>query len=318
MRSGFIAELTSIAETDRRVLLLTADLGYRVLEPFAERFPDRFLNVGVAEQNMLGMATGLAEAGLIPFVYSISTFVSMRAYEFLRNGPVLHRLPVRVIGIGGGFDYGSNGPSHHALEDIGLLRLQPALRLIVPADVPQARAALQATFDGPDPVYYRLSKDDRGLIPGLDGRFEMEAPIIIHEGTNVLLLALGACAVDALAAVETLAGDGIRPALAVVASLGLLPTVPLRQLLLRFAAVVTVENHYVAGGLGSLVAEAIAEEQMDCRLVRCGIRIMPSGRSGSRDYLNREHGIDCLSIAAAVRRAASLRERSNDPIRFKR
>ena len=240
------------------------------------------------------------------------------AYEFLRNGPVLHRLPVRVIGIGGGFDYGSNGPSHHALEDIGLLRLQPALRLIVPADIPQARAALRATFDGPDPVYYRLSKDDRGLIPGLNGRFEMEAPIVIHEGASDLLLALGACAVDALAAVETLAGEGIRPALAVASSLGLLPTVALRQLLSRFAAVVTVENHYVAGGLGSLVAEAIAEDQMDCRLVRCGIRNMPSGRSGSRDYLNREHGIDCLSIAAAVRRAASLRERSSDPVRFTR
>src|SRR5262245_38381869 len=101
-----------------------------VLEPFAERFPARFINVGVAEQNMVGLATGLAEAGYLPFVYSIAPFAALRPYEFIRNGPVLHRLPVRIVGVGGGFDYGVAGPSHHGLEDVGVMRVQPGLTLI--------------------------------------------------------------------------------------------------------------------------------------------------------------------------------------------
>ena len=119
MRSEFVQALVEVGEADSRVLLLTGDLGYNALEPFADRFPDRFFNVGVAEQNMVGVATGLAEAGYVPFAYSIATFASMRAYEFIRNGPVLHELPVRIVGMGGGFDYGPNGPTHYALEDIG-------------------------------------------------------------------------------------------------------------------------------------------------------------------------------------------------------
>src|SRR5919107_1896887 len=104
MRAAFAATLTELAERDERILLLTGDLGFMALEPFSRRFPDRFFNVGVAEQNMVGLATGLAEAGFIPFVYSIVTFASLRPYEFIRNGPILHQLPVRIVGIGGGFE----------------------------------------------------------------------------------------------------------------------------------------------------------------------------------------------------------------------
>jgi transketolase len=114
--------------------LLTGDLGYSVLEAFAEKFPDHFFNVGVAEQNMVGLATGLAEAGFIPFLYSIATFASMRPYEFIRNGPILHQLPVRIIGVGGGFEYGSGGTSHHGLEDIGIMRVHPGITVISPVD----------------------------------------------------------------------------------------------------------------------------------------------------------------------------------------
>src|SRR6266550_716484 len=111
MRAAFIRTLAELAEVDWRILLLTGDLGFTVIEPFADRFPGRFFNMGVAEQNMVGVATGLAEAGYVPFVYSIATFAALRPYEFIRNGPVHQRLPVRVVGVGGGFDYGTNGPS---------------------------------------------------------------------------------------------------------------------------------------------------------------------------------------------------------------
>ncbi|MCI0555252.1 MAG: 1-deoxy-D-xylulose-5-phosphate synthase, partial [Anaerolineae bacterium] len=112
MRAAFIKTLVEIAEKDSRIMLLTGDLGYGSVEPFSERFPQRFLNCGIAEQNMVGIATGLAEAGFIPFVYSIATFATLRAYEFIRNGPICHRFRVRIVGIGGGFEYGSNGMSH--------------------------------------------------------------------------------------------------------------------------------------------------------------------------------------------------------------
>ena len=134
MRSEFIRSLVALAERDPRVVLLTGDLGFTVVEDFAERFPQRFVNVGVAEQNMLGVATGLAEAGFVPFVYSIATFATMRPYEFIRNGPLLHGLPVRVVGVGGGLDYGNNGITHYALEDVALMRVQPKMMVVAPAD----------------------------------------------------------------------------------------------------------------------------------------------------------------------------------------
>src|SRR6058998_4414082 len=118
MRKAFVRTLIEIGAADSRVLLLTGDLGYMALEPFAQRFPDRFFNVGVAEQNMVGLATGLAEAGFIPFGYSIVTFAALRPYEFIRNGPILHQLPVRIVGVGGGVEYGNNGLSHYGLEDV--------------------------------------------------------------------------------------------------------------------------------------------------------------------------------------------------------
>ncbi|HEY7818764.1 MAG TPA: 1-deoxy-D-xylulose-5-phosphate synthase, partial [Vicinamibacteria bacterium] len=173
MRAAFAATLAELAERDGRILLLTGDLGYKALEPFSERFPRRFFNVGVAEQNMVGLATGLSESGFLPFVYSIATFASLRAYEFIRNGPVAHDLKVRIVGVGGGFDYGPAGFTHHGLEDVGVLRLQPGLTVMAPADSEQTRSILRDTYDRPGPFYYRLSKDDRLSVKDLGGRFAL-------------------------------------------------------------------------------------------------------------------------------------------------
>src|SRR5438093_3574694 len=141
MRRAFVNTLVELAESDPRILLLTGDLGYLALEPFSERFPDRFFNVGVAEQNMVGLATGLAEAGFIPFVYSIVTFASLRPYEFIRNGPILHQLPVRIVGVGGGFEYGPQGATHHGLEHVGVMRVQPGIAATARADYAQLACA---------------------------------------------------------------------------------------------------------------------------------------------------------------------------------
>lgn len=303
MRAAYARTLAELAAEDPRILLLTGDLGYMALEPFSERFPDRFFNAGVAEQNMVGLATGLAESGFLPFLYSIATFASLRPYEFIRNGPVLHQLPVRIAGVGGGFEYGSAGISHYGLEDLGVMRLQPALTLIAPADHLQARAALLATWNLPGPIYYRLGKDDRAIVPGLEGRFELGRAQVIREGGDLLILCAGNISVEAAAAAERLAARGVAAAVVVVASLNPAPTADLAGLIERFPLALTVEAHYVVGGLGSLACEIVAERGLGCRIVRCGVKRMPSGRSGSQEHLHREHG-----LSAAALEETALRE----------
>lgn len=303
MRAAFVSTLTELAENDERLLLLTGDLGFMALEPFAERYPDRFFNVGVAEQNMVGLATGLAESGFVPFVYSIATFASLRAYEFIRNGPVAHGLPVRIVGVGGGFDYASAGPTHHGLEDIGTLRLQPGLTVIGPADGAQTRTALRRTWDLPGPVYYRLGKDDRAVVRGLDGRFRLGRSELVSEGGDVLLLVSGSLASETVAASNELGELGIEAAVAVVSTLSPSPVEDLRELLAPFSTAITVEGHYVTGGLGSIIAEVIAEAGIGCRLVRLGVKSASDGLSGSLQYLLRKHGLSKEAIVAAARMA---------------
>lgn len=307
MRSAFASALLDLAAADERVALLTGDLGFAVLEPFAERFPDRFWNAGVAEQNMVGMATGLAEAGYTPYVYSIATFASMRGYEFVRNGPILHDLPVRVVGVGGGMDYGHNGVTHYALEDVGIFRVQPGMSIVAPADPDQTRAALPAVQALPGPVYLRLGKESTS-VPGLDGRFALGRAERIGEGGDVALVALGGMAATAVETVEWLAADGIEACAIVVSSLNPAPVEDLAELLGDVRLAVTAEAHYVNGALGSLVAETIAERGLGCRLVRAGLRAMPVGATGSRPHLYERHGLSPARLAEAATAALDLAE----------
>jgi transketolase len=303
MRGTFIRTLVDLAERDPRILLLTGDLGYTVLEPFSERFPDRFLNVGVAEQNMIGVATGLAEAGFVPFVYSIVPFAILRPYEFIRNGPILHQLPVRIVGVGGGLEYGQNGLSHYGLEDVGVMRLQPGITVVAPADHEQARAALLSTWALPAPVYYRLGKDDEATIPGLGGRFELGCAQVVREGTDLLIVAMGSVASEAADAAAALVDHGVSCSVAVVASLAPAPVDDLVQILGQFPVVLTVESHYAVGGVGSLVSEVVAGHGLQCRVIRCGVQAMLDGVTGGQSHLRRVHG---LSSEMLVKTALGL------------
>jgi transketolase len=300
VRSTFIRTLVELAETDPRTVLLTGDLGFTVVEPFAERFPDRFFNVGVAEQNMVGVATGLAEAGFVPFVYSIATFATLRPYEFIRNGPVLHRLPVRIVGVGGGLDYGPNGATHHALEDLAVMRVQPGLTVVAPADFEQARSALLATRDLAGPVYFRLGKDESGTVAGLDGRFALGRAEQMGPGTDVAIVATGSLTVEAARAVDALVERGVDASLVVVACLSPAPTDDLVAALGATRVAITVESHYASGGLGSLVCEVVAEHGLRCRVVRRAVGAGYHGISGSERYLNGLHGLSSESIVAAA------------------
>lgn len=300
MRGAFLRTLADLARKDRRVVLLTGDLGYTVVEPFAEEFPDRFYNVGVAEQNMVGLATGLAEAGFIPFCYSIATFAALRPYEFIRNGPIAHQLQVRIVGVGGGFEYGSAGFTHYGLEDLGVMRVQPGITVIAPVDAGQAANALAATFDLPGPIYFRIGKDEKAVVDGLNSRFRLGRAELVRDGSDLVLIAVGASAVDAGAAAVELEASGLDPALLLVSTLTPCPTEDLLEVLGRVPVAVTIETHYKNGGLGSMVAEVISENGIGCRLVRCAVDQKPSGVTGSTAYMHERHGLTPEAIAAAA------------------
>jgi transketolase len=302
MRKAFVQAIIDIASQDKRVVLLTGDLGFMVLEPFVKAFPSRFLNAGVAEQNMVGMATGLAESGYLPFVYSIVPFSVLRPFEFIRNGPIYHRLPVRVVGVGEGFDYGHNGFTHFALEDIALMRTQPGITTVVPADCQQALNAIRATYDLPGPVYYRLGKNDQLAMPELAGSFELGHLASVLDGKDILVLASGGIACEALEACKLLKTDGLNPAMAIVSAFNPSPEEELAALLSCYSLVCTVEEHYLNGGLGSWVAEVISERGLPSRLMRFGVNSTPSCRTGSQQYMFKQHGLDRASIAARVRK----------------
>jgi transketolase len=300
MRRALIDILLELAETDKRILLLTADLGYTVVERFADAYPERFFNVGVAEQNMVGVATGLAEAGFIPYVYSITPFSVLRTYEFIRNGPIMHQLPVRIVGVGAGFDYGHNGLTHYGVEDVAVMRAQPGIAVIVPADAAQAATALRATARLPGPVYYCLTKDAKTAVPGLNGRFDMGSAQTVREGKDILLVALGRSAVEAVKAADILATKGVTAGVVVVASVSPAPKDALAEALRRVGCALTIESHFTTGGVGSLVSEIVAERGLKCRVMRQGIKTAVTGVCGSKEWLENMYGISPDALAASA------------------
>ena len=302
MRTAFATRLTELAEADERIVLLTGDLGFTVLERFAERHPERFFNVGVAEQNMVGLATGLAEAGFVPFCYSIASFASMRPYEFLRNGPALHRLPVRLVGVGGGVDYGHNGVTHFALEDVGLMRLQPEVTTVVPADREQVAGALEAISELDRPVYLRVGRLG-DPVAGLAGAFRLGRAELLREGGDLALVALGPSAHVALEAADLLAAEGLAAAVALVTSFNPSPDDDLRALLAAVPLALALEVHYRTGGLGSLLCELAAESGAGARVLRLGVAEMPRALTGSEAFLAERLGLAAPAIAAAARAA---------------
>lgn len=310
MRNTFLKTLVDLAEKDPRIVLLTADLGYCLFEPFKDKFPDRYFNVGVAEQNMVGIATGLASSGFIPFIYSIVPFVVLRPYEFIRNGPILHQLPVRIVGVGAGYEYGNDGATHYGLEDVGVLRIQPGMSVIAPADSEQAHNALLATWDLLGPVYYRLGKDEKTIVPGLKGCFELGRTQVIREGTDVLFVVMGSVSVEVVAAAESLEKEDISAGVAIVASVKPVPKDDLVALLTKYKLALSVEEHYITGGIGSLISEIIAEQNLPCILVRCGIDKLPDGVTGTKKFMNDRHGISHEKLTKKA--AHAFRELKNN------
>lgn len=300
MRKALIQTLVTLAEQDDRIVLLTADLGFMVVEPFKDRFPDRFFNVGVMEQNMIGVATGLALNGFIPFVYSIATFAALRSYEFIRNGPMAHNLPVRIIGIGNGVEYGHDGLTHHALEDIAVMRTLPSLSIISPADKVQADKAIRSTWNLPGPVYYRISKFGDETIPNLS--FSYRDVDLIKQGQDAILFVYGPLSYKVLHATQILEQRGLSCAVVVISTLQPINITQLRFLLCGYAHAFTFEAHYATGGIGTILAEVIAEHSLRCTLHVTGLVFTPGQLLGSQSYLEEQSGLSVEKMVEKISR----------------
>jgi transketolase len=284
MRNQLIDKLAELADEDQRVVLLTADLGFGVVDTFRNRHPDRFVNVGVAEQAMIATATGLAHAGMIPYCYSIGTFASLRGFEFIRNGPVSHHLPVRILGVGPGFDYENDGLTHYAVDDLAVLRSQPQLQIWAPANNSHFDTHFEAMHKSPHPVYVRLPRKSVELSASFKTDHLTKPP--------VLVLAFGDAIPESQSVSAELSLLNIPFDFHHIVWMGSESEIDTRELVSRYEVCVTVETHYSWSGFGSWILELGHTLSRPPRVVIHGIESLPVGALGSRDWLTSRHMSD--------------------------
>jgi transketolase len=300
MRDHFVAELTAMADRDDRIVLMTADLGFGVVDEFKARHPCRFINVGVAEQNMALVATGMALEGYVVFTYSIANFPTLRCLEMIRNDAAYHKANVKVIAVGGGLSYGALGMSHHATEDLGVMRAIPGITILSPTSLSEVAPLTRAALATPGTVYMRLDKD--AVPDDLSGSTTVVGvPREMTTGTDVALFVTGGIATEVLKAERQLREVGISCSVFSVHTVRPLDVDFVAGVVRRHRVVVTVEEHNVTGGLGSAVLDVCADAHCyPTRFERIGLRGF-STAVGSQQYLRERYGLDAAAIASRVR-----------------
>ena len=290
-----------MAGEDERIHLLTGDLGFSLLEPFIEKFPSRYINMGIAEQSMIGVATGMALSGKIVFVYSIANFPTFRCLEQIRNDMCYHNVNVNIVMGGGGLAYGALGMTHHATEDMAIMRALPNMAVIAPGDPLEAAQATRACVAWPGPCYLRLGKTVEPVIHESVPTFSIGKVIKVQDGKDVTLISTGCMLNNTVRAAGLLSEQGISTR---VLSM---PTVkPLdRDAVLAAAGdtdvVITIEEHSIIGGLGSAVAEVLSEaSDIKCKFHRMGIKDTFSHDVGNQEYLLKIHSLSVDDIVQTV------------------
>lgn len=254
MRTAFIQQITEEANRNNKIFLLVGDLGFNVVEPFAQAFPERFLNVGIAEQNLAGVAAGLAKEDFIPFIYSIGNFPTLRCMEQIRYDICYHNLNVNIVAIGGGYAYGSLGASHHATEDIGMLRSIPNLTVCAPADPIEARKITAMAVEDASPFYIRLGKNGEPVIHADTVELRKGAPLLLREGNQIAILATGSIVIDGLDFVQK---NNLHAAVYSVPVIKPLLKESLLAIFEQYEKIITVEEHQASAGFGSAVLECM-------------------------------------------------------------
>ena len=293
-----------LAKENKNIELLTGDLGFGVLKPFWEQCPDQFTNAGIAEQNMTSVAAGMALSGKTVFTYSIGNFPTLRCLEQIRNDCAYHNANVKVVCVGGGFVYGSLGMSHHATEDIAIMRALPDVVVMAPGDLVEAEEATKAIANYPGTCYLRLGRGGEKRIHEKLENFQIGKAIKIHDGEKVAIFSAGAIFEEVQGAYDLLCAQGLNPVVYTF------PTVkPIdKEVIARCAKdcelIVTCEEHNVVGGFGSAVAEVMAElDSRNARLLRIGMEDAYCTKVGSQAYLRKEYGISAEGIAEKIKGA---------------
>ena len=301
MRAAFVNRLTELAASDPRIVLITGDLGFGVLDEFEKRFPRQFLNVGVAEQNMTAVATGMALDGYIVFTYSIGNFPTLRCLEQLRNDAFYHGANVKVVSVGGGFSYGQLGMSHHATEDLSILRALPGCTICAPGSQYETACLVDAVVAQRGPAYLRLERGSAEFADGPDIRCELGKARMLRDGNACTIIATGGVVSEVIAAAVLLESQRMPCRVLSMHTLKPLDAAAITNAAAETGGICTVEENSVFGGLGGAVAEVCLESSVrPQRFLRLGIKDCYTSVVGDQDYLRKTTGIDRQSIFQSV------------------
>lgn len=306
MRDTFIKRLSQLVEQDPQIMLVTGDLGFKVLDDYAARFPKNFLNLGVAEQNMTGVAVGLALSGKTVFTYSIGNFPTLRCLEQLRNDACYHGANVKVVVIGAGFSYGALGFSHHATEDVSILRALPGMTLVTPSDYWETGEATEALAKRPGTACLRLDKSSAGDTSHPGETFKLGRARRLCDGEALTFFTAGGILAEVLKAREMLAAEGIETQVYSMHTIKPLDETAVMQAARETGGIISVEEHVIQGGLGGAIAEVCLDNGCPPRRFRrLGLDDEFSTVVGSQFYLRERFGLDAAGIAASARELLS-------------
>lgn len=300
MRNTFVKTLVDIAEKDDNICLITGDLGFGVLNPFIEKFPNRFINAGIAEQNMTGVAAGMAKEGKTVVTYSIGNFPTVRCLEQIRNDCAYHNANVKIVCVGGGFAYGSHGMSHHATEDIAVMRALPEVVVFAPGDLVEAEEVTKAMMDYKGTCYLRLGRGGEKRIHNKIENFEIGKAIKISEGTDIAIFSSGAILDEAVKVRKIIEKEGLKVAEYSFPTVKPIDSKTIIEQANKCKLIVTIEEHNIIGGLGGAIAEVMAENTRNSKLLRIGLNDEYTSVVGTQTYLREQYGISADKIAGRI------------------
>lgn len=302
MRAVFNRELLEIAKKDPRIHLVLADIGFGEIEPFRDTFPERYYNVGVAEQNMTGVACGIAMEGNIAITYSIANFPTLRCLEQIRNDVCYHGANVKIVIIGGGVSYGALGMSHHSTEDIAIMRALPGIVVEVPCDNYEAAAATHAMIEHNGPFYYRCGYKGEKDIHAGPVDFKIGKAIPVREGKDITLMFCGPIGGEVLKAADMLEEQGIHARIVSMHTIKPIDKDAILDAAKNTGGIVTVEEHNMIGGLGAAVAEVLADEGIQPKkFKRLAFPDVNVAKIGSQAWIREQYGLQANGIADAIR-----------------
>ena len=307
MRNAFFRTLEDLAAQDDRICLIVGDLGFGVVEPFMERFPERFLNAGVAEQNMTGIAAGMAHCGKVVFTYSIANFPTLRCLEQIRNDICYHNASVKIIAVGGGFSYGSLGMTHHATEDLAIMRALPGMVVLAPGDPVETKILTRTIASEPGPCYLRLGRAGEPNIHSSEADIQLGKAALIRAGEDLTLISTGGLLHTAVQVADKLEQDGLQVRVLSMHTLKPLDVQSVLSAAKQTRAIVTLEEHSVIGGLGSAVAEVLAESLNEkVPFLRLGVPSILSSHVGTQEYLRAVYGLSEDKILKSLKPVLDL------------